>query len=106
VQEVPQGAAAQGFDQLARAVEGKTNHVDHGVRPELPDLLAECARRFGLGPIDRVLLDRRPRAMRLVRDAPAAADRDHLVAGGDHSRHEIRAHVSARADDHDSHLTP
>ena len=62
------------------AVEGKANQVDDGVRLQLPNLRAERPRRLGRCPVNRVLLDRRPRAVRLVGFALAAADHDHFVA--------------------------
>ena len=61
---------------------------------------AEVARSFGRGAVQFHLCGGRPRTVGLVRFASAAAHVDHVEAGRDQPRHQVRAHVPAAADNH------
>ena len=86
--------AAQGLDQLLRTGQGKTDHVDHNVGIQCPNLLAKAAIRFGRAAVNRHLLYRLPRAVTLVGFALTAANINHRVPGGDQARHQIRSHMA------------
>src|SRR5262245_8557581 len=94
---------AQRFGQLARTVEREADHVDDHIRLQLADALSERAIGFGALALQPDLRDRAPGAVWLIGLALAAADGDDFVAGRDHARHQVGAHVAAAADDHNPH---
>ena len=77
---VPRSASTR-----CRRFEREADHVDDDVGPELANLRAELPAASAAAR-SIVLLDRGPCAMRLIRLAPAAADRDHLMAGRNQAR--------------------
>ena len=102
MQEVPD-PASQRLDELAGALGGKADHVDHGVRPQREHPPPESALGLFDLAVQRYLLDGSPGGMDLVGLSPAATDRDHLVPGLDQPGHEESAHVPAAPYHHDAH---
>ena len=111
----PDGAAvhqqrarrAQPVDELLRRRPGEADQVDHHVRAQRRDPVAERTRRILRLPVGGDRGHRVPLRAGVVRAADAAADGDRLVAAVDQPRHKIRADVPRRPDDHDpAHASP
>jgi hypothetical protein len=91
------------FDDLLRAGDGETDHVDHDIRLEIADALPEDALCIFLFPVRTHLLNRTPRAMCLIRITLGARDIDHFVPCRYKSRHKVGTYMAASTNNHYTH---
>src|SRR5262249_11025111 len=77
------------------------DHVDHGIGPQVAHARPECPGGILGITVGHNLLNRFPGCVQLIRLALTAADRNHLMAGGQQTWHKIGSDMAAASDDHD-----
>src|SRR5262249_4531639 len=90
------------FHQLPGAFDRVTGQVDHDIRIELPDTVAELARGFGFCAVDRDLLNTLPGVVRSVGLADLPADVENGMARLHQSRHKEGADMTGATDDNNA----
>ena len=90
---------AQRVDELLRRRRGEADQVDHHLRAQRRDPVAERSRRVLRVPVGGDRGHRIPLRAGAIRAAGTAADRDDLVAAVHQPGHEIRADVPRGPDD-------
>src|ERR1700741_2989675 len=91
------------FGQLPRAFRSKANQVDDNVSSQRADAFPKNAAIFFLRTINLEARRELPGTVRYVRFAPATADSDDLMPGGDQSRDQVRSDMSGTTDYDDTH---
>jgi hypothetical protein len=101
MQEMPY-LTAQGLDQMSRVCFAEADHVDDDIGPQIADFRAEGANLLlgfaGQGHRAHEF----PSAMRLIRRALSAANRDYLESRGNQPGHEIGADMTGSSDNYDA----
>ena len=101
MQEMPH-LTAQGLDQMSRARFAEADHVDDDIGPQIADFRAEGAGLLLGFAGEGHRAHEFPSAMRLIRRALSAANRDYLESRGNQPGHEIGADMTGSSDDYDA----
>jgi len=97
---------AQRPHQVLGAFQGEADHVDHDIGMQLDEAWPKRAGAILGLAVERDRPHLRPGGVRVVRLPLAPADIDHLMPRFDQARDQVRAYMTAAANDNDPHHTP
>jgi hypothetical protein len=95
---------AQAFNDLLRARDGETNHVNHDIRFEIAHARTEPSLLVFRCAIHSHLLNGPPGAVRLIRFSLGTRDVDHFVFRRYEAWDKIGAYMTTSANHHNAHV--